>query len=110
MMVDSDDVLRNPATKKVQDKLFRQRLAEFNAASRQYELPEKAELERAVEERDKCGKCGGGVRAVLEDAQPYDGTTADLEILVSLNCRDAVGCKWAVRQWRPWRQRAPLDL
>jgi hypothetical protein len=109
-MVDEDNVLRNPATKKVQDKLFKQRLAEFNAAQQQYELPEKAELERAIEERDKCQKCGGGVRAVLENAQPYDRATADLEILVSLNCRDAVECKWAVRQWRPWRRSAPLEL
>lgn len=109
-MVDKEDVLRNSVTGRVRDKLFKQRLAEFNEMVRHPDLPEKADLEHAMEEREKCKTCGGGIRAVLENAQPYDGTTADLEILVSLNCRDVVNCKWAVRQWRPWRRRAPLDL
>lgn len=110
-MVDENDVLRNPATKRVSDRIFRQRLAEFNKAALDYKIPEKADLEHAVEAGTKCGRCAGHVRAVLLDAKPWDGgVTADLEILVSLNCVDAVGCKWEARQWRPWRKNAPLEL
>lgn len=68
-----------------------------------------AALEACVEANTKCGKCKGGVRAMCADSAPADGLTADLEIKVTLLCRDAA-CGWQANQWRPWRASAPKEL
>jgi hypothetical protein len=72
-------------------------------------LPEKAELERALEETAKCAKCGGGVRVLIDEVHRGQSVMYDLEFLVALRCRDAA-CAWTARQWRPWTQARPLEL
>jgi len=72
-------------------------------------LPEKAALERVLEETGKCGKCEGRVRALIEEVHRAGGLLTDLEFLVSLRCRDAV-CAWTARMWRPWSASRPLEL
>lgn len=72
-------------------------------------LPEKAALERALEETGKCGRCKGGIRALIDEVHRPSGLLADLEFLVALRCRDAA-CAWTSREWRPWSQARPLEL
>lgn len=71
-------------------------------------LPNKAALERSVEENTKCPQCQHSVRAHLENA---DGSSLgnDLDILVYIRC-SAPACGWATRQWRPWNKQKPKEL
>lgn len=71
-------------------------------------IPDKGDLEEAAERSTHCGKCGGPVRALIEDVQGAT-ITSDLEILVAFRCRDAT-CTWSERQWRPWRRGSPDEL
>ena len=79
----------------------RMKFEEFVRAVKDYPLPVREDLERSVESGAKCGKCGGGVRALIEEVQESRAFATDLEMLVDVNCRDAA-CAWQVRQWRPW--------
>lgn len=74
-----------------------------------FEAPNQAVLEGSVESNSKCGKCDGKVRAVCLQAQKADGVVHDLDILVSLHCRDAK-CEWKSTQWRPWSRHEPKEL
>lgn len=66
-------------------------------------------LEACVEGNTKCLKCKGGIRAQCMDSHDGDGLTSDLEIKVSLYCRDAA-CGWQSIQWRPWKVGSPKEL
>jgi hypothetical protein len=108
-MVDESNVLRTtPAERRVKE-VFAARWKEFTQEMKGYIPPTREDLERVVEESAKCAKCSGGVRAVLADVQESRAFATDLEILVSLNCRDAV-CGWNQRQWRTWTRTKPLEL
>ena len=72
-------------------------------------LPEKAALERGLEETVKCETCKGGVRALIDEVHRASSVMYDLEFLVALRCRDAA-CGWTGRQWRPWSQARPTEL
>jgi hypothetical protein len=108
-MVDQGDVLRGSATKKTTAAIFEARWKEFASGFKNYAPPDQAVLQDSVEGTAKCGKCKGGVRAVLVDAKPSNAFAFDLEILVSLNCRDA-GCAWTANQWRTWVRTKPTEL
>lgn len=108
-MVDDSNVLRmTPADRKLKE-IFAGRWKDFTNEMKGYQPPSREDLERVVEETTKCGKCAGGVRAVLTDVQPSNAFAIDLEILASLNCRDAA-CGWSTRQWRTWTRTKPLEL
>jgi len=108
-MVDKEDVLRqSPSERKLKEN-FERRMKAFAQEFKEYEPPTREALETAVEDTTKCGKCAGGVRAVMENVQPSNAFAYDLEILVSLNCRDGA-CGWTARQWRTWVRTKPLEL
>lgn len=109
-MVDEENILRNsPSQRKLKER-FNNHMREFAARLKEYKDPPSREvLEGVVEDTTKCGKCQGGVRAVMEQVQPSEAFAIDLEILVSLNCRDAA-CGWTARQWRTWVRTKPLEL
>jgi bacterioferritin-associated ferredoxin len=79
----------------------RLKFAEFVHSVKDYEPPVKEELEKSVEDGTKCGKCGCGVRALIEEVQESRAFANDLDMLVDITCRDAA-CAWQARQWRPW--------
>ena len=79
-----------------------------NAVGGDPAVPEKGDLEEAAEQSTHCGRCGGQVRAFVEDVDE-GGIVANLEILVSFRCRDAA-CPWSSRQWRPWQRAEPGRL
>jgi uncharacterized protein with PIN domain len=108
-MVDSNDILSGTPTNKKLQEVFQQRWKGFVNSLKDYERPEQGLLQESVEATTKCGKCKGGVRAVLADAVPSAAFAYDLEILVSLNCRDAA-CAWTANQWRTWVRTKPTEL
>lgn len=108
-MVDQGDVLRHTATKKTTAAIFEARWKEFTSSFKNYAAPDQTLLQNSVEEHTTCGKCKGGVRAVLVDAKPSNTFAYDLEVLVSLNCRDAK-CAWTSNQWRTWVRTKPTEL
>lgn len=108
-MADEDMVMRNAPASRTQKLMNDAMLKQFQKQAAAYQLPEKAALENALESREKCKKCQGETRAMLQDLSPHNGVTFDVEILVELNCRDAE-CKWTERTWRPWKKSAPLEL
>jgi bacterioferritin-associated ferredoxin len=108
-MVDDSNVLRGTASERRTKQMLEQRWKEYTSHIKEYEPPAREDLEHHVEETTKCGKCGGGIRAVMTEVQPSQAFAVDLEILVSLNCRDA-SCGWTSRQWRTWVRTKPLEL
>ena len=72
-------------------------------------LPDKAELEGAVEGTAKCAMCDGGIRALIDEVHLPSSPLQDLDFLVALRCRNAA-CAWTSRQWRPWSAASPLGL
>jgi hypothetical protein len=108
-MVDDSNVLRHTAAERKLKEVFAARWKDFTNEMKGYEPPAREDLERVVEDTGKCGKCKGGVRAVLAEVQESRAFAIDLEILVSLNCRDAA-CGWSSRQWRTWTRTKPLEL
>jgi bacterioferritin-associated ferredoxin len=108
-MVDDKNVLRiTPAERRIKE-AFARRWKEFSNDLKEYQPPAKEDLEKVIEDTAKCGKCSGGVRAVLTEAQPSNAFATDLEILVTLNCRNAE-CGWTARQWRTWTRTKPLEI
>ena len=71
-----------------------------------FDPPNPALLEAAVEATAKCGKCGGGIRAVLDQFEKTVSPNADLDVLFTVFCRDGE-CGWMDTQWRPWSSKAP---
>ena len=108
-MVDTNDILSGTPTNKKLQAVFQQRWKAFLGDMKNYEPPDQAVLQESVEKSAKCGKCAGWVRAVLVDVQPSSAFAFDLEILVSLNCRDAA-CAWTANQWRTWVRTKPTEL
>jgi hypothetical protein len=74
-----------------------------------FDPPDPAPLEAAVEASAKCGKCGGGIRAVLDQFEKTASPNANLDVLFTLFCRDAE-CGWMDTQWRPWSSKAPEKI
>lgn len=106
----SDDrTLRQGATPRHAREMSRLRYEDWKRTFKEYAPPERADLERIVEEGTKCGKCSGAVRALMEEVQPGQSFATDLEILFSIDCRDAA-CGWQVRQWRTWNRANPRTL
>lgn len=66
-------------------------------------------LEAHVEKTAKCGKCGGGVRAMCGEIARPSSILYDADILVTLYCRDPK-CEWRASQWRPWSRSKPEEL
>lgn len=71
-------------------------------------MPPKEVLEAAVEKAETCRVCGGGVRAICENAEAGN-VTCDYEILTTLYCRNPK-CGWGVSHWRPWKRSQPEAL
>lgn len=108
-MEDDGAILRDGMSARASKTIFEARLRGWMAHVKSYAPPERSALEKAVEDTTKCAKCQGGVRAVLEDCNPSNTFAYDLDILVSINCRDAA-CGWTSKQWRPWVRTKPLEL
>lgn len=70
---------------------------------------DKNALEAAVEKTSKCGKCGGGIRAICGEIAGPSSVLYDADILVTLYCRDSK-CEWRSCQWRPWSKLKPEEL
>jgi uncharacterized protein with PIN domain len=71
--------------------------------------PDKEVLEAYIEAHSKCPQCGGGIRAVAEGCDKTSSALAELDILVTVCCRDAK-CGWTAEQWRPWKATNPNVL
>lgn len=84
-------------------------LTSFRERFKTFDIPTKAEMEHAAEACATCGKCGGGVRALIEDATFAGSVSSDMDVLVHLYCRNAA-CGWEARQWRPWKHTQPKVL
>lgn len=97
------------AEKKVGGRTFEIKLSKTGQQHAMTAQQNQSALEASVEGNTKCGKCKGGVRAQCVDSQDGDGLTSDLEIKVSLYCRDAA-CGWQTIQWRPWKVGSPKEL
>lgn len=65
--------------------------------------PDKDKLVAGLEEREKCPKCQGKVRAMILDGNWTGGTADDAEFLVKLYCPGS-GCGWDSTMWRPWKR------
>lgn len=97
-------------SKQEEDARRRNFAEEFRRSATVAEPPGPEVLEASVEATAKCGKCGGGVRAVCAASEPASRADPfDLEVLVMLYCRDAA-CGWQANQWRPWTRRNPTEL
>lgn len=97
------------AEKKVGGRTFTIKLSKSGQQHAALAQSHQSALEACVEANTKCGKCSGLVRAQCMDSQDGNNLTCDLEIKVSIYCRDAV-CGWQSMQWRPWRAAAPKEL
>jgi len=71
-----------------------------------FDPPDPFRLEAVVEESEKCPRCGGGIRSVLDRFDKTSAQGADLDVLFVLYCRNAE-CGWMDSQWRPWSSKTP---
>jgi len=104
-----DELIRHGATPKQIQARARLRYEEWRETFKAYEPPERAELEKLVEDATRCKKCSGPVRSLMEQAQPGQSFATDIEILFMVECRDAA-CAWQERQWRGWNRAAPRTI
>ena len=95
--------------KKINGRTFEMTLAKTGQQHAAVAQANQRALEACVEAGTKCKKCSGSVRAQCVDSQEGNSLTCDLEIKVSIYCRDAA-CGWQCEQWRPWRAAAPKEL
>lgn len=72
--------------------------------------PDRNALEATLEANEKCGKCGGKIRAICDEFDPTAAdASCDAEIKVTLFCRVA-SCGWQVTQFRSWRASKPEQI
>lgn len=108
-MVDENDVLHVTPSERARKARFDAAIKEFSTRFKEYKEPNWAALQGSVEAGTVCGKCRGEIRAVLADVQPSQTFATDLDVLVSMNCRNAE-CGWTCNQWRTWVRTKPTEL
>jgi len=83
---------------------------DLRAAMSRKPEPDRAVLEAALEAREKCGKCGGKIRAMCDAEEKLTGpSTFDTEVHTTLYCRTP-SCGWSVTQFRPWSSSKPEEI